>query len=106
MSEFRRHLRKPVDVQFKADDSSGFGALYFDSADVSLGGAFLKSDLLLEEGEELVLELPFPDREPVKTTARVMWVRIFPKGEEPSGMGVQFLDLSPEDREALARLIG
>ena len=105
MSEFRRHTRKPVDVEFKSDDSSGFGALYFDSGDISLGGAFLISDLLLEESEELTLELDLPTRGTVKILARVMWVRLFPKDAEPAGMGVQFVNLSEADREALAKLI-
>lgn len=100
--EFRRYLRKPVEVKFKADDGSGVGALYFDSGDLSIGGAFLKSDLLMEDGEELSLEFIVPGRGQVRTQARVEWTRRFPEEDAPAGMGVQFLDLDEESKEALA----
>lgn len=68
-----------------------------DSADVSEGGAFLRSDLLFEIGETLHLEIPLPDGPTIKTRGRVVRVRRAGTG----GMGIEFLGLSSQDRKAL-----
>lgn len=100
----RRTPRVRVDVEFKAREGHGGGSLQFRAADLSLGGAFLCSALLLEEGETLGLEFRLPgSHRLLKATARVAWVRRFPNGEQPAGMGMEFLSMSPEDREVLGR---
>lgn len=103
MSELRHHKRKPVDVEFSCRDEAGLGQLQFGSGDVSAGGAFLRSDLLLEQGERLWLEFALPGREsPVRAEARVAWVRRFPGEGQEGGMGIEFLGMTDEDRRALA----
>lgn len=102
--EQRRTPRVRVDVEFKAREGTGGGTLQFRAADLSLGGAFLRSSLLLEEGETLALEFRLPgSHRLLRATARVAWVRRFPTGEQPAGMGMEFLSLSAEDREVLGR---
>src|SRR5471032_1824519 len=56
----RRHVRKPVAAKVTGKAEAGLGHLFFDSQDLSIGGAFLKADLLLEVGDELSLELHLP----------------------------------------------
>jgi c-di-GMP-binding flagellar brake protein YcgR len=81
------------------------GTIRFDTRDLSLGGAFLRSDLLFEVGEELSIELEIAAEAPLCTRARV--VRVDADHAAP-GMGIAFADLSEHDREAvrtwLARL--
>jgi uncharacterized protein (TIGR02266 family) len=102
--EQRRTPRVRVDVDFKAREGTGGGTLLFRAADLSLGGAFLRSALLLEEGETLALEFRLPgSHRLLRATARVAWVRRFPTGQQPAGMGMEFLSMSPEDREVLSR---
>lgn len=101
MSELRRHVRKALKVGFSCREETGAGELVFDSADVSLGGAFLVSDVLLEQGEVLSLAFSLPDGASLRCTARIAWVRRFPaRGEEP-GMGVEFTSLTEFDQRAL-----
>jgi uncharacterized protein (TIGR02266 family) len=98
----RRFLRKTLAVQVAARESSGTGQLLFTSVDVSAGGAFLASDLLLEVAEVLSLEFTVEaGTAPVRAQARVAWVRRFPEAGEPAGMGVEFVVIREADREAL-----
>lgn len=102
MSELRRHKRKPIDVEIRCRDESGLGQLTFGSGDLSAGGAFLRSELLLEQGERLWLEFALPGRErPVRAEARVAWVRRFPASGQEGGMGIEFLGMTEDDRRAL-----
>jgi Tfp pilus assembly protein PilZ len=95
----RRYERKAVAAKVTGKEEAGLGHLFFDSQDISLGGAFLKADLLLEVGEELALELRLPDGKTFDTRARVAWVR---RVEGAGGMGIEFLDLEQDARERLA----
>ena len=98
----RRFERKTLQVDFRARHQSGAGQLLFESADLSAGGTFLKADVLLEQGETLAVEFRVPGvTKAIRAQARVAWVRRFPKGEEPAGMGVEFLAMSEVDRELL-----
>jgi hypothetical protein len=74
------------------------GAIHLDSADLSEGGAFLRSELLFEVGETLELEIPMPSGVVVKATGRVARVAT---AETPPGMGIEFIQLTPDDRRAL-----
>jgi uncharacterized protein (TIGR02266 family) len=105
MSTERRQPRRPLDVAVRGREGTAAGKLLFDTKDVSAGGAFLKSDLLYEEGERLSLELSLPGRAaPVQVRARVVWVQRFPSEGEDAGMGVEFEDLAEADRKALLDL--
>lgn len=76
--------------------------MLFTSVDVSAGGAFLKSDLLLEVAEALSLEFSVDDGTAViRAQARVAWVRRFPEPNEPAGMGVEFTIIREDERAAL-----
>lgn len=101
-AEQRKHLRRSVQVEFRAGNAQGEGHLAFDSRDVSPGGAFLRADLLLEEGELLSLEFVLPQgRRAIKAKGVVAWVRRFPADNTEPGMGVRFTELAPEDQKAL-----
>jgi len=97
----RRFERKTLTVQFNARDAQGVGQLVFESADVSPGGTFLKSDLLLEPGEALSVEFTVLEGRLIRAQARVAWVRRFPQAHEVAGMGVEFVSMAEADREAL-----
>jgi uncharacterized protein (TIGR02266 family) len=102
----RRFPRKKAHVEFRGHDSEGAGELLFEGVELSAGGAFLRSDLLLEEGETFAVEFVLPEgQRPLRAQARVMWVRRFPREEEEAGMGIQFLAMSEEDQTALARTL-
>jgi hypothetical protein len=64
---------------------------------ISLGGAFLESDRRLAVGESLRLEIRAGLRR-IQFTAVV-------RNVAPSGAGVEFVHMKPEDRERLRRLV-
>lgn len=99
----RRYVRKPVAAQLRCRGSMGPGHLFFDTQDLSVGGAFLRADLLLEQGEQLEIEFELPGvSRPFQVRARVAWVRRADTDRAAPGMGIEFLDLTPADRQALA----
>jgi hypothetical protein len=59
-AEQRRHARRAVSVEFHGKDAGGEGELTLVGADLSPGGTFLRSDVLLEPGETLTLEFHPP----------------------------------------------
>jgi uncharacterized protein (TIGR02266 family) len=105
----RKFLRKTIEVRVKGSATGGAGGatgiLSFTSGDISAGGVFLKSDLLLEQGEALSLDF-FVEGRPMRARAKVAWVRRFPVGGEAPGMGVEFLEMDDRDRGALERFLG
>ncbi|MBX7115040.1 MAG: PilZ domain-containing protein [Myxococcaceae bacterium] len=99
-------MRKALEVDFKALEATGAGELLFTGADLSEGGTFLKSDLLLEQGDGLSLRFSIPGAiEPVQTQARVAWVRRFPGVDEVSGMGIEFVAMNDTDRQTLLKYL-
>jgi hypothetical protein len=98
----RRYIRKPIAAKVTGKAEAGFGHLFFDSQDLSIGGAFLRADLLLEVGEELSLELHLPGWRGLDAKARVAWVR---RSEGSGGMGIEFIDLPDKDKELLSRFL-
>jgi PilZ domain len=99
----RKFRRKPVHVEVKIRDELGSGEVLFDTADMSLGGAFLKSDLLLELGEELELEIS--GTPPVKARARVVRAVRTHSHRSGPGMGIEFISPSDAFKCALVRVI-
>ena len=100
--EMRRSPRKRLTVEYRGKDAAGSGELSFEGSDLSVGGSFLKSALLLEEDETLSLEFRVPGvARLLKAQARVAWGRRFPEAGESPGMGVAFLGMSEADRRVL-----
>lgn len=97
----RKFRRKMLKVEVRIRDESGHGEVVFDTHDISIGGAFLRSDLLLELGETLDIELPLKAGKPLQVKARV--VRAVRAGDLKSGpgMGIEWVNPSQELRDAL-----
>jgi c-di-GMP-binding flagellar brake protein YcgR len=102
----RATLELPVLVSDAANKVQG--RIRFQSADVSIGGAFLRTDLLFEIGEVLTLQFQLgagPTARTVRARGRVVRVSRDLTRDHVPGMGVEFVDLSPDDRAAIeARL--
>ncbi|WP_305045821.1 PilZ domain-containing protein [Geoalkalibacter sp.] len=75
------------------------------SIDLSTGGLFLHAAADVTTGTLLSIALHLPDRQPpLACRARVAWINqpeSALKPRYPQGLGLQFLDLSPADRERL-----
>ena len=101
--EQRHYDRRPAElpVLVRAARHRGNGGIHLDSANLSEGGAFLRSELLFEIGEVLNLEIPLPTGPVVKTSARVVRVA---RDKDPAavhGMGIEFTGLSAQDRRLI-----
>jgi len=66
-------------------------------SNISLGGVRIYSDQRLDIGEEVELELHFPNGFAGKGTARVVWINELPPESGSSyEVGLEFLDLPEE----------
>ncbi|HET8579795.1 MAG TPA: PilZ domain-containing protein [Nitrospiraceae bacterium] len=103
----RAHPRAPlaVKVRYATQDGKQFESI---TGGIGGGGLFIESGAPLPVGSEMTVEFALPDRplERLKAKARVAWVRkkperylLFP------GMGVQFTDIPPQDRQHVMDLI-
>lgn len=77
--------------------------------DISTGGLYLKTELPLSVNEHISLIFHLPDRiDPVTCNAKVAWTNPTignRKPELPPGVGVEFIDLTPEELSAISSLI-
>lgn len=100
----RRYDRKSVlvPVVVRAAGNKIQAGVRLDTADLSEGGLFLRSDLLFEVGEDLSIEIPLGDGRVTCARGRVAWVTRGGDGKASAGMGIEFARLSESDRRALA----
>jgi c-di-GMP-binding flagellar brake protein YcgR len=97
----RRDALLPVVV--RAAGNRVEAGIRLDTADLSEGGAFLRSDLLFEVGETLNLEIPLAPGEVLAARGRVAWVTRGGGGNTSAGMGIEFEKLSAQDRRRLTQ---
>jgi len=112
----RRFLRAPVQVWVRnlgknelsvwlEDETlSGDFSFCYSTQDIGEGGLFLETDEPMTVNEELRLELALPGFPAFEVAARVKWVRDTEaalEGALRSGMGVEFLSMTPEARASL-----
>ncbi|RLB56160.1 MAG: hypothetical protein DRI34_09525 [Deltaproteobacteria bacterium] len=103
--EQRLSARHHLEAEFELADGISGGEIFFESRDLSGGGVFLKSDLLLEVGEIFWISFRLPGTEvAIRTRGKVVRVNREADGSDPrqqAGMGIQFLDLNEAERAAL-----
>lgn len=105
--DMRRHSRRSVELPVLVSDAANRvkAGIRFDAADVSAGGAFLRSDLLFEVGEILNLAIELPPNRRISAVGRVVRVSRGTAQERLAGMGIEFIDLSAADRAAIEAAI-
>lgn len=94
-----------AEVVVEFERFSGFLAEY--SSNLSLGGMFITTRYLKPVGTELKFEVRLKDAAPlVRGRGLVAWTRWQDQGaRRPAGMGVRFLDLDPDSRELIYRIV-
>lgn len=101
--DMRKHSRQSVELPVLVSDAANRvrAGIRFGAADVSAGGAFLRSDLLFEVGEILNLQIDLPANRRIQAVGRVVRVSRGTAQDRLAGMGIEFVDLSPADRAAI-----
>jgi uncharacterized protein (TIGR02266 family) len=120
VSDHRRTDRAPVQIWvrnvgqnelslwFDEDTVAGDFTFCYSTLDISEGGLFLETDAPLTVNDELELELTLPGGSRHKVKAAVKWVRDPEDAVEKamrSGMGLQFVDPTPELQEAIRNFL-
>ena len=93
-----------VKISFKSE--SDFFRAYI--GNLAKGGLFVKTGKILPVDTLLNVEFSLPNRNQViHTTGKVVWTRSKDKSSEkiPPGMGIQFIDINPEDEKLLKKYI-
>jgi len=92
-------------VRLQFDRFRGFVEEF--SANLSLGGMFIRTDEPGEIGDEMPIEFRLgEDYELIRGKGRVVWARQEALDDEhPAGMGIRFLELTPGSRELIFKLV-
>jgi Tfp pilus assembly protein PilZ len=103
----RKFDRRPAEIAVAVRTAGSLvaGGIRLDSADVSEGGAFLRSALLFEIGEVLHLEIPLPGGPVIKATGKVVRVSRGRGKDQSPGMGIEFTRLAMSDRRAISSFL-
>jgi uncharacterized protein (TIGR02266 family) len=115
----RRHVRIAVHVPVRvstidAETDPRTGRPFFRAsreycANLSRGGAFIRTRDPLSPGHRVLVEIHMPEGDPIETIGRVAWAKtVLGPGREPheSGVGVEFLGGSDDALVALERWLG
>jgi type IV pilus assembly protein PilZ len=105
-SERRRSER--VEVLWSVDCEADDTFLYASITNISELGIFVKTREPLQVGTRLTLRFAPPNSiEPFVLSGQVQWVnpvRLLSENRNP-GMGIRFVDLTPDDRERLVEVV-
>jgi hypothetical protein len=110
----RRHRRVPASIPVKIstiepERDPWTGRRYFRAsqetcANVSRGGAFVRTVELLDPGRRVLLEMELPDGGHVEAIGRVAWTKRSPSADSAelgTGVGVEFLGTESDELAAL-----
>ena len=104
--ERRRHPR--AKTKWSVILETAQGVINTETLDISLEGAFVRclDPLKPEEPFKMVINIPNSDRR-LAVDSEVVWVNVHGPDHSvtPRGMGVQFTQLSSDDRQFLNRMI-
>ena len=82
-------------------DESG-EPIVLETIDIGPRGIFVRSDLLLEPGQDLWISFNIPDGQRLVVKGRVIRGDLGGEGK-PSGMGIDFIDLTPQEEGLLRK---
>jgi type IV pilus assembly protein PilZ len=105
-SETRQEQRYPVNLRVDYSTRDAFIANRI--TNLSKGGLFIPTEKPLPVHAELDLVLTLPERaEHIQARGRVIWNYDIRKGTSRviPGMGIKFVDMSPDDKQKLADYI-
>jgi type IV pilus assembly protein PilZ len=99
-----RRIELEVEVGLESDHNFYTGL----TRDISSGGLFVATGVTYEVGDHVTVKFTLPGLDtPITTEAQVRWVRDprTIRTDGPEGMGLKFIDLTPEARAAIAEFL-
>jgi type IV pilus assembly protein PilZ len=101
----REHER--FETSIAVDYASGETFLFAYLKNISAMGIFIRSNEPLQVGTRLRLRFHVDDSEPLVLDGEVTWINPYRKNGENlnPGMGVRFIELTPERREQVVALV-
>lgn len=75
------------------------------TVDLSRGGIFISTPEPLKSGSEVTLTINSKDGEPVEVKGLVRWLREDEIADGKSGMGIEFVNISNDDRKKIEDII-
>ena len=71
---------------------------------LSVGGAFVRTDVLDETGTEHILQFSVPNApHPISIVGRVVWTKLEPPWH--AGMGLEFISMETHDQKAISEFV-
>ena len=108
-AERRTSARIDLEIEVTLESESNFYTGL--TQDISTGGLFVSTHRLRKIGEQVVVKFGLPGSgAPVVVECEVRWLREPSRyqmnaHDHPPGMGLKFLTLSPESRQAIAAFL-
>ena len=107
VSERRQFVRIPKKFKLVYSTSKAFVESYL--SNIGQGGIFVPTNAPLERGTQCNVKILLPDgKEEIEVFCEVVWQQkeevVTPEGKSLAGMGVKFLNLSPEGKERIDAL--
>ena len=102
----RVHARVTVDLEVDYKSADNFLFAYI--TDISAMGIFVRTNAPEPPGTRLNLRFTPPGGPQLNLEGRVMWVNPYRPGSYDNinpGMGVQFIELTPQQREQIVNLV-
>jgi type IV pilus assembly protein PilZ len=102
----RVHARVTVDIEVDYKSADNFLFAYI--TDISAMGIFIRTNAPEPPGTRINLRFTPPGSAQLSLEGRVMWVNPYRPGSYDNinpGMGVQFVDLDPAQREQIVNLV-
>lgn len=99
--------RKQAVIAVVLEDEQGLPLLLLDADNLSVGGLYLRGDVPIRTGAHLLLRFTLPGSEdPIRLVGQVVRTEREPSATHPSGMGIRFLEVSPEYRALIEAWVG
>lgn len=102
-----RRIHQRFDTSIAVDYASGDTFLFAYLTNISEMGIFIRTNEPLVVGTRLRLRFQVDESDPLVLEGEVTWINPYrPKGENINpGMGVRFIQLTPERREQMVALV-
>jgi uncharacterized protein (TIGR02266 family) len=104
MEERRKDPRVEVEVEVRYRTAQEFVAAY--SRNISGGGLFVRTGHPEKLNQKVLLRFTLPGVDPhFEVRGIVVWSNAVSRGSFPAGMGIKFLEITPEDSKRIAEFV-